>query len=84
MSKEVRRALAEADAAESEYSKAVDANRKQAGTVPDAEVERLHRRYSDSLLLATSKQVKFLQSEVDRLSQQIQDLRTVKIWPATQ
>jgi polyhydroxyalkanoate synthesis regulator phasin len=83
MAEAAKKATAEADAAESEYRNAVEANRKEPGTMPEAEVERLHRIYSDSLLSATSKQVRSLRAEVDELRSQVQDLKTVKVRPLT-
>ncbi len=74
-------AIAEADAAELEYRNAIDTNKKQPGSIPEAEVERLHRVHSDRLLGATSKQVKFLQAEVNYLGDEVLDLRTVKVRP---
>jgi hypothetical protein len=81
MSEAVKGAMANAETAESEYRKAIDANRKQPGAVADGDVERLHQIYSDSLLSATSQQVKFLQADVDRLREQVDDLRRVKFRP---
>jgi DNA-binding transcriptional regulator YhcF (GntR family) len=78
---EVKNAIALAEASESEYRKAIEANRRQPGAISESEVERLYRTYSDDMLSALRKDVKALHAEIEQLRKTVEDMSTVKVRP---
>lgn len=78
---EAQKQAALAERAGTEYHQALEANRLERGTIDDEELDHLRRRHSEELLLATSKQIKHLQTEVDALRAEVKELRQAKIMP---